>query len=289
MSKKLFRGVCTAMVTPFRLDFINYRVFDQLLDYQIKNHVAGVVVCGTTGESATLTDGEKLALIAHTVDYVDGRCLVIAGTGSNCTAHAVALSQEAEELGADALLVVSPYYNKATASGLIAHYTAIADAVSIPVIVYNVPTRTGVDIPVSVYAELSKHPNICGVKEASGSISKIARIRKECGNGFSIWSGNDDMAVPTAALGGDGVISVLSNLCPAETVEMMQSALGGDYRKAGKMQCQLMPLIDFLFCEVNPIPIKAALKLAGFDVGACRLPLTQLTPEHMRELKRLIQ
>lgn len=289
MSKKLFRGVCTALVTPFGPTGIDYRIYDQLVEYQIQNGVAGLVVCGTTGESATLSDREKLALIRHTVETVDGRCLVIAGTGSNDTAHALALSQKAEQLGADGLLVVSPYYNKATPSGLVAHYETIADGVEIPIIVYNVPSRTGVDIPVSVYEALAKHPRICGVKEAGGSITKIAHIRAACPGDFAIWSGNDDQIVPVLSLGGDGVISVLSNLLPRTTVELVQSGLAGNFKKAGKLQCALTELIDGLFCEVNPIPIKAALRMAGLDVGPCRLPLTELTPEHAEKLKILLE
>ena len=197
--KPLFQGVCTALITPFRLDFVHMEVYDQLLDRQLKAGVTALVVCGTTGESATMTDTEKLDLIGHTVDYVQGRCKVLAGTGSNCTTHAITLSKEAEKLGADGLLLVSPYYNKATEAGLIAHYTAIGDQVHIPCIVYNVPSRTGVNIPVSVYKALAQHPNFCGVKEASGDVVKIARIRQACGPEFSVWSGNDDEVVPVMA------------------------------------------------------------------------------------------
>ena len=202
--KPLFQGACTALVTPFRLDFVHTEAYDQLLDRQMKAGIAALVVCGTTGESATMSDTERLDLIGHTVDYVRGRCKVIAGTGSNHTAHAVTLSKEAEKLGADGLLLVSPYYNKATEAGLIAHYTAIADQVHIPCIAYNVPSRTGVDIPVSVYRALAAHPNFCGVKEAGGDVGKIARIRQACGPEFFIWSGNDDQTVPVMALGGLG-------------------------------------------------------------------------------------
>ena len=223
--KPLFQGACTALVTPFRLDFVHTEAYDQLLDRQMKAGIAALVVCGTTGESATMSDTERLDLIGHTVDYVRGRCKVIAGTGSNHTAHAVTLSKEAEKLGADGLLLVSPYYNKATEAGLIAHYTAIADQVHIPCIAYNVPSRTGVDIPVSVYRALAAHPNFCGVKEAGGDVGKIARIRQACGPEFFIWSGNDDQTVPVMALGGLGVISVLSNLYP-ETVVRLRAVPG---------------------------------------------------------------
>ena len=286
--KSLFQGACTALVTPFRLDFVHTEAYDQLLDRQMKAGIAALVVCGTTGESATMSDTERLDLIGHTVDYVRGRCKVIAGTGSNHTAHAVTLSKEAEKLGADGLLLVSPYYNKATEAGLIAHYTAIADQVHIPCIAYNVPSRTGVDIPVSVYRALATHPNFCGVKEAGGDVGKIARIRQACGPEFFIWSGNDDQTVPVMALGGLGVISVLSNLYPETVVRLTGLCLAGRYREAANLQAALMPVIDALFCEVNPIPVKAALRLAGLDVGHCRLPLTDPTPEHLELLRRLV-
>lgn len=285
MNQPLFRGVCTAIVTPFRIDFINYEVYDQLLDHQLSGGVSAIVVCGTTGESATMTDTEKLELIEHTVEYVHGRCKVIAGTGSNHTAHAIALSQEAEKRGVDGLLLVTPYYNKATPAGLVAHYTAIADSVALPCILYNVPSRTGVDIPVSVYQTLSEHPNICGVKEASGDIVKIARIRQACGSDFFIWSGNDDQIVPIMSLGGQGVISVLSNLYPETTNRLVGLCMAGRYREAADLQAALMPLIDALFCEVNPIPIKTALRLAGLDVGHCRLPLTDMSEAGLLKLK----
>ena len=286
--KPLFQGACTALVTPFRLDFVHTEAYDQLLDRQMKAGIAALVVCGTTGESATMSDTERLDLIGHTVDYVRGRCKVIAGTGSNHTAHAVTLSKEAEKLGADGLLLVSPYYNKATEAGLIAHYTAIADQVHIPCIAYNVPSRTGVDIPVSVYRALAAHPNFCGVKEAGGDVGKIARIRQACGPEFFIWSGNDDQTVPVMALGGLGVISVLSNLYPETVVRLTGLCLAGRYREAANLQAALMPIIDALFCEVIPIPVKAALRLAGLDVGHCRLPLTDPTPEHLELLRRLV-
>ena len=283
--KPLFQGACTALVTPFRLDFVHTEVYDQLLDRQLQAGIAAVVVCGTTGESATMTDQEKLELIAHTVSYVRGRCKVIAGTGSNDTAHGVALSREAARLGADGLLLVTPYYNRATDRGLIAHFSEMAGAAGIPCILYNVPSRTGVDISVPVYRALSEHPNICGVKEASGSIAKVARIRQACGDGFSIWSGNDDQTVATMALGGQGVISVLSNLYPQTMARLAGLCLAGRYREAGALQAAMMPAMDAMFCEVNPIPVKAALRLAGFDVGHCRLPLTEPSPEHLDLLK----
>lgn len=288
MRKKLFEGVCTALVTPFDGNDINYHMLETLLERQISAGVSAIVLSGTTGESPTLTKREKLELFHRGKEILKDKALMIAGTGSNCTSQAVDLSVEAEDLGADALLVVTPYYNKATPDGLIAHYTAIADRVHIPLLIYNVPSRTGVDVPVSVYRQLSRHPNICGVKEASGNLAKIARIRNECGQDFGIWSGNDDTAVATVALGGSGIISVLSNLYPELTVKMVSSALSGDFETAAKLQCGLMPLIDALFSAVNPIPIKAALSMLGYEVGPCRLPLTGLDQEKTALLQGLL-
>lgn len=288
MRKPLFQGVCTALVTPFRDQKINYPMLERLLLRQTAAGVKAIVLSGTTGESPTLSKAEKLELFRRSKEILGNNALLIAGTGSNNTAQAADLSRRAEDLGADALLVVTPYYNKATEDGLVAHYTAIADGVHIPVILYNVPSRTGVNVPISVYRRLSQHPNIVGVKEASGDLAKIARIRNECGQSFSIWSGNDDSAVPLMSLGGAGVISVLSNLCPAAAVEMAEAALQGDFTKAGAMQCRLTPLIDLLFCEVNPIPVKAAMKCIGCDCGDCRLPLTPMASGNLQRLKKYL-
>lgn len=287
MRKPLFSGVCTALVTPFLDGKVNFPMMEMLLRRQIDAGVKAVVICGTTGESPTLSDDEKLELFRRCKSYAKDDCLIIAGTGSNSTEHAVSLSKETEKCGVDALLIVSPYYNKATEEGLFAHYLSIAHAVSLPVIIYNVPGRTGVDIPVSVYKRLSGIPNIAGVKEASASITKIAEIRKECPN-LPIWSGNDDMIVPTMALGGQGVISVLSNVAPLETSAMAQAALAGDFDTAAALQIQLLPLIKLLFCEVNPIPVKAAMKCIGFDCGGCRLPLTAMSEENENKLKAIL-
>lgn len=285
MDKPLFCGVCTALVTPFLNGKVNYPMAEQLLRRQMDAGINAVVLAGTTGESATLTDDEKSELFRRCKNYAGKDCTIIAGTGSNSTAHAIELSKSAEESGADALLVVSPYYNKATQEGLFAHYLSIAHAVSIPVILYNVPSRTGMDIPVSVYKRLSAIPNIVGVKEASADITKIMKIRSTCGDNFHIWSGNDDQIVPVMSLGGQGVISVLSNICPEETVAMCNAAAVGDFDTASALQIQLQPLIDLLFCEVNPIPVKAAMKHIGYDCGSCRLPLTNLTQENARRMK----
>lgn len=289
MKQPFFTGVCTALVTPFLDGRVNYPMAEQLLKRQLDADIKAVVLAGTTGESPTLSDGEKLELFRRCKAYAGDNCKIIAGTGSNNTAHAVALSQEAEEAGADALLVVSPYYNKSTPDGLVAHYMAIAHAVSIPVILYNVPGRTGLDMPVSVYKRLSVVPNIAGVKEASTDITKIARIRNACPSDFYIWAGNDDQTVPVMSLGGQGVISVLSNVLPAKTNAMAEAALDGDFNTASALQCQLLPLIDLLFCEVNPVPVKEAMKLIGLDCGDCRLPLTSMSNENKLKLMRYFQ
>ena len=284
MKKPLFSGACTALVTPFLDGKVNYPMMEILLRRQIQSGIRAVVVCGTTGESPTLSDAENLELFRKCKEYAGDECLIIAGTGSNCTEHSVSLSIAAEKCGADALLVVSPYYNKATADGLVAHYTAVAQAVKIPVIIYNVPSRTGVDIPVSVYKTLSAIPNIAGIKEASTDLAKVAQIRSEC-PGLTIWSGNDDLIVPFMSLGAQGVISVLSNVVPAQTQAMTQAALAGDFASAPALQCNLLPLIKLLFCQVNPIPVKAAMQCIGYDCGGCRLPLTGLSPENLEKMK----
>lgn len=288
MKKPLFTGACTALVTPFLNGKVNYPMLEQLLKRQVEAGIQAVVICGTTGESPTLSDSEKLEMFRRAKHYAGDECIIIAGTGSNCTERSVALSKAAEEAGADGLLLVSPYYNKATPEGLITHFSAIAGAVHIPVILYNVPSRTGVDIPVSVYRCLAQIPNIAGVKEASTDISKIAKIRAACPQDFCIWSGNDDQAVPVMALGGSGVISVLSNVLPVETQAMALAALDGDLDTAADLQLRLLPLIELLFREVNPIPVKAAMKCIGFDCGECRLPLTAPSLETLRELKQLL-
>ena len=286
MRKPLFTGACTALVTPFLDGKINYPMMEQLLRRQIEAGITAVVVAGTTGESPTLSDDEKIELFRRCKAYVGDACKIIAGSGTNSTEHAVALSIAAEEAGVDALLVVSPYYNKSTPDGLFAHYLSIAHAVRLPIILYNVPSRTGVDIPVSVYQRLSRVPNIVGVKEASSDITKIARIRLACGEDFAIWSGNDDQIVPVISLGGSGVISVLSNIFPEETNALCLAALAGDYETAAKLQLKFLSLIDLLFCEVNPIPVKEAMRYIGFDCGSCRLPLSKLTKEHQKQLEQ---
>ena len=273
MNYPFFSGVCTALVTPFLKDSINYPMLEQLLRRQYDAGIRAVVICGTTGESATLTDEEKLTMFRYAKKSMPEDLRIIAGTGSNSTVHAIALSQAAQDAGADALLVVSPYYNKATPEGLYLHYAAIASSVQIPVILYNVPSRTGVDIPVEVYRRLSQIPNIAGVKEASSDIRKLARIRSQCPDHFTVWCGNDDLAVAAMALGAKGLISVVSNIEPEITGSMIGAALDGDFDTATALQLSLLPLIDALFQEVNPIPVKAAMAMIGYDCGGCRMPL----------------
>ena len=288
MKKPLFTGVCTAMVTPFLNGHINYPMMEVLLQRQVDAGITAAVICGTTGEAPTLNDEEKLELFRRCKNYVGNQMCIIAGTGSNSTAHTIELSIAAQETGVDGLLLVSPYYNKATENGLVAHYASVAHAVNIPMILYNVPSRTGQDMPASVYKRLSGISNIVGVKEASASIDKILQIRTVCGNDFTIWTGNDDMTVPVVSLGGQGVISVASNLIPEEMQAMTLAALDGDFDTASALQCQIAGLTKLLSCEVNPIPIKAAMKFAGYDCGGCRLPLTPLSPDNEQKLKEYI-
>ena len=288
MNHPFFTGVCTALVTPFLKDSVNYPMLEQLLRRQYDAGIRAVVICGTTGESATLTDEEKLTMFRYAKKSMPEDLRIIAGTGSNSTVHAIALSQAAQEAGADALLVVSPYYNKATPEGLYLHYAAIASSVQIPVILYNVPSRTGVDIPVEVYRRLSQIPNIAGVKEASSDIRKLARIRSQCPDHFTVWCGNDDLAVAAMALGAKGLISVVSNIEPEITGSMIGAALDGDFDTATALQLSLLPLIDALFQEVNPIPVKAAMAMIGFDCGSCRMPLCSPSEETSALLKDLL-
>lgn len=288
MTNPLFTGCCTALVTPFLDRKVNYPMLQQLLLRQIQAGIEAVVICGTTGESATLTDTEKLELFRCAKDYADDRLCIIAGTGSNDTAHAISLSLQAQDAGADALLVVSPYYNKATPEGLFRHFLSIAHAVKIPIILYNVPSRTGVDIPVSVYQRLARIPNIVGVKEASTDIAKLLKIRQCCPDSFSVWSGNDDMTVAFMSLGAKGVISVAGNVVPEKMQAMTDAALDGDFDSAAALQLDLLPLTDGLFREVNPIPVKAAMKIIGFDCGGCRLPLTEASQETFDLLRQIL-
>lgn len=289
MKTPLFTGVCTALVTPFENGRINLPMLETLLQRQMDAGIHTIVLCGTTGESPTLTDQEKITMFHHAKDFCANACTILAGTGSNSTEHAIRLSQAAEQAGADGLLVVSPYYNKATPDGLCKHYQAIASAVQIPIILYNVPSRTGLDMPVRVYERLSQIPNIVGVKEASTQITKVASILAACPADFSVWSGNDEMTVPVIALGGAGVISVTSNVVPKQMASMASAALWGDYPTAARLHQQLLPLMEALFCEVNPIPVKSAMKMLGLDCGECRLPLTSLTPDNQARLEAILK
>lgn len=288
MKHSFFQGVCTALVTPFLGETVNYPMLNRLLQRQIDAGIHSVVLCGTTGEAPTLSDEEKLEIFRRGKAFVGDKCQIIAGTGSNDTRHAVALSVAAEKAGADALLVVSPYYNKATPDGLCAHYEAIARAVHIPIIIYNVPSRTGLDISVEVYHRLCQIPNIIGVKEASPDITKIGRILAACGPDLTVWSGNDDQILPAMALGARGVISVLSNVAPVETQAMALAVLDGDLDTAAALNLRLMALTQALFRQVNPVPVKAAMKYIGFDCGACRLPLGTASPETLETLQKLL-
>lgn len=285
MKTPLFTGSSVAIVTPMHADgSVHYAKLTELIELQIAAGTAAITVCGTTGESATLTDHERIAVISHCVRTVNGRIPVIAGTGSNQTAHTLRLSQEAKKAGADGLLLVTPYYNKCSATGLIRHYLSVADSVELPIIVYNVPSRTGVSMNAKIYRQLSRHPLINGVKEASGSTDLVLRTLDACGDELNIWSGNDGQIVPIMALGGKGVISVLANLCPEVTAELTAACLRGDYETAASMQKHYMALIDALFCEVNPIPVKTAMNLMGLGVGPLRMPLCQLDDEKKEQL-----
>ena len=287
MKQPLFTGVCTALVTPFLGGKVNYPMLEIILRRQMDYGIPAVAICGTTGEAPTLSDDEKLKLFQISKEICENKMLMIAGTGSNDTYHAVMLSTAAEKAGADGLLVVSPYYNKANPEGIYQHYKAINDAVNIPIIVYNVPSRTGLDIPVDVYARLAELPNIAGIKEASTSIQKIGKILSTCS--LPVWSGNDDMTVPAISLGAKGVISVLSNVSPLKSILMTEAALSGDFDTAASLHSKLLPVMDALFCDVNPIPVKAAMKLIGYDCGDCRLPLTKLSEKKLSLLTSVMQ
>ena len=284
----IFKGAAVAIITPFHENGeINYPKLAEILDDQIANHTDAIVICGTTGESSTMTHEEHLETIRFTVEHVAGRVPVIAGTGSNCTETAVYLSQEAEKYGADALLVVTPYYNKATQKGLIAHYTAVADSVKLPIIMYNVPSRTGCNIQPETAAYLVENvENIVGIKEASGNMSQVAKLMQLTGGKIELYSGNDDQVVPILSLGGLGVISVLSNVAPEKTHDMVMKYLEGDVKESLDIQMKAIPLIDALFCEVNPIPAKAAMNMMGWEAGPLRMPLTEMEPEHKERLRK---
>lgn len=288
MKKEIFRGAGCAIVTPmFEDGRINYKELARLIDFQVDNGTDAIIICGTTGEASTLSDEEHIACIRFAVESVNHRVPVVAGVGSNDTAYAVWLSKEAKQVGADALLHVSPYYNKASQTGLVRHYNAIADATDLPIIVYSVPSRTSVTFKPTTYAELAKHPNIVALKEASGDISAIAHTRALCGDDLDLYSGNDDQIVPLMSLGGKGVISVLSNICPRETHDMCRLYLDGKVKESAALQLDYMELVAAIFSDVNPIPVKQALNFMGFAAGPCRLPLDDMSAagkQHLREV-----
>ena len=284
----IFTGAAVAIATPFNNDgSVNYEKLDNLIEFQIKNNTDAIVICGTTGEASTLSHEEHIDVIKHCVQTVNKRVPVVAGTGSNSTETAIYLSQEAEKAGADAVLLVTPYYNKATQGGLYEHFKDTADAISLPCILYNVPSRTGCNILPETAVKLAKDvDNIVAIKEASGNISQIAKLAHLADGCIDIYSGNDDQIVPIMSLGGLGVISVLSNVAPQQTHDLCQACLDGDFKKATKMQLDALPLIDALFSEVNPIPVKKALNLMGFEAGPLRKPLTEMKDAHAKILER---
>ena len=284
----IFKGAGVAIVTPMKDNGeVNYEVLSELIEEQIAGGTDAIIICGTTGESATLSEEEHSDVIRYTIEKVAGRIPVIAGTGSNCTATALKLSTQAEKDGADALLLVTPYYNKATQNGLIAHYTTIANAVNLPIILYNVPSRTGCNLLPETIAYLAKNvKNIVAVKEASGNISQIAKVKLLAGDDIDLYSGNDDQVIPILSLGGIGVISVLSNVAPRETHDMVMEYLNGNREKALEIQLKALPLVDALFSEVNPIPVKKALKFMGKNVGPLRAPLSEMEEAHAAKLKQ---
>ena len=289
MKKTIFTGAGVALVTPMNDDgSINYDLLGRLIDFQIENGTDAIISCGTTGESATMTSEEHMEVLEYTVKKVAHRIPVIAGTGSNETAVAAKLSEHAEKCGADALLMVTPYYNKTSQHGLVAHFNYIADRVNIPIITYNVPSRTGCCIKPETYLELSKHPNIVATKEASGDISAVAKIRQLCGDELDIYSGNDDQIVPVMSLGGKGVISVLSNILPKTAHDIAAEYLKGNVEKSLELQIKYLEIINALFMDVNPIPVKQAMILMGIPVGKCRLPLCDMLPEQTEKLKKIM-
>ncbi len=289
MKKSVFKGVATALVTPLNENGIDYESFAKLIEWQINEGVDALVAVGTTGEGSTLTDSEHKAAIKFCVEKAAGRVPVIAGTGSNDTAYAIELTKYSCEVGADAMLLVTPYYNKATQKGMLASFNAIADASTKPCILYNVPSRTGCNLLPATVAELAKHPNIVGIKEACGDISQIAELIALVGDKIDVYSGNDDQIVPILALGGKGVISVLSDVAPRETCEICRSFERGDIKTAAELQLKYLPLINALFSEVNPIPVKAALSAMGFGDNYLRLPLTPMEPQNEEKLLKVMR
>ena len=290
MKKEIFTGSGVAIITPMNQDgSINYAELEKLIEFQIQNGTDAIITCGTTGESATMSHEEHCEVIRFTIEKVNKRVPVIAGTGSNDTAYAIELSQEAEKLGADALLVVTPYYNKASQHGLIKHFTAIADSVSIPMILYNIPSRTGCLIKPETYAELCKHPNIVATKEATGDITLIAKVAALCGDELAIYSGNDDQTLPILSLGGKGIISVIANICPQLSHDICAKYFAGDIAESRKLFLEHLELMDAMFMDVNPIVIKEAPNLMGFYCGSCRMPLCDMTEQDHAKLVAIMK
>lgn len=286
----IFTGAGVALVTPMNADgSVNFEKMKELIEFQIANNTDALIICGTTGEATTISDEDQIECVRFAKEVAAGRVPVIAGAGSNDTAHCIELAQACEKAGADGVLLVTPYYNKATQKGLILHYTAIANSINIPIILYNVPGRTGCNLAPKTVAELAKVKNIVAVKEASGNLSQVAEIAALCGPDFDIYSGNDDQILPVLSLGGKGVISVLSNVAPKETHDMVAKFLDGDVQSAIKLQLGAIELISALFCEVNPIPVKTALNLMGYEVGACKLPLCDMEPKNLETLKNAMK
>jgi len=289
MKKPIFRGAGVAIITPFTDTGINYPELGRIIEDQIAGGTDAIVIAGTSGESATMTVDEHKEVIKFAVEQVKGRIPVVAGTGSNETRTAIELSQYAEQVGASGVLVVTPYYNKCTQKGLVKHYTAIADAINIPIILYDVPSRTGVAIKTETYVELSKHPNIAAVKEANGDLSAILRLRAAVGDDLVVYSGNDDQIVPILSLGGQGVISVLSNVAPKAAHDICQLYFDGKVEESAKLQIEYTDLIDALFCEVNPIPVKVAMRKLGYAAGPLRMPLCEMEPAHEKQLEAALK
>ena len=290
MKKIIFKGSGVAIVTPMHSDgTINYDVLGDLIEFQIKGGTDAIVVCGTTGESATMSDEEHYNVVKYAIEKVDKRVPVIAGTGSNDTKHAIELSMAAEGLGVDGLLVVTPYYNKTSQKGLIRHYNCIADSVDTPIIVYNVPSRTGCNIKPETYFELSKHHHIVAVKEANGDVSSVAKTRALCGNNLGIYSGCDEQTIPIMSLGGLGVISVFANVCPRESHDLTAKFLNDELKESQEIFYKSLDLMNTLFCDVNPIPVKAALNLMGFECGECRMPLTSIDSAGLAKIREALK
>lgn len=290
MKKSIFTGSAVAMVTPMNSDgSVNYNELDRIIDFHLNNNTDAIGVCATTGESAVLDHVEHCRVMEHTINRVNGKIPVIAGTGSNDTRYAIELSQEAEKLGADAILSVTPYYNKTSQNGLVRHFTAIADNINIPIIIYNVPSRTGCSINADTYKKLSAHPNIVATKEASGDVGLSAKIIADCGDDLIVYSGDDALTVPIMSLGGKGVISVFANILPAEMHKITELCLNDDYKEAAKLHLKYLDLMNVMFIDVNPIPVKHAMNFMGFNCGSCRLPLTDMDEQKQGLLKEILK